>query len=55
MLVLSGIAIVVFGFLLRVNPLLVVAVAALATEFRQGCIRSPFLPCSDMRSTRTGM
>src|ERR1700733_10331662 len=36
MLVLSGIAIVVFGFLLRVNPLLVVAVAALATGISAG-------------------
>ncbi|HEX4160682.1 MAG TPA: DUF969 domain-containing protein [Rhizomicrobium sp.] len=36
MLVLSGIAIVVFGFLLRVNPLLVVAAAALVTGLAAG-------------------
>jgi uncharacterized membrane protein len=36
MLVLSGIAIVVVGFLLRANPLLVVAAAALATGFAAG-------------------
>jgi uncharacterized membrane protein len=36
MLVLTGIAIVVFGFLLRANPLLVVAAAALATGFAAG-------------------
>jgi uncharacterized membrane protein len=36
MLALSGIAIVVTGFLLRLNPLLVVAVAALATGLAAG-------------------
>lgn len=36
MLVLSGIAVVVFGFLLRANPLLVVAAAALVTGFTAG-------------------
>jgi uncharacterized membrane protein len=36
MLVLSGIAIVVFGFLVRVNPLLVVAAAALVTGLAGG-------------------
>ena len=36
MLVLSGIAVVVFGFLLRANPLLVVAAAALVTGFAAG-------------------
>ena len=36
MLVLSGIAIVVLGFLLRANPLLVVATAALVTGFSAG-------------------
>lgn len=36
MLVLSGIAIVVMGFLLRLNPLLVVTVAALATGLLGG-------------------
>jgi hypothetical protein len=36
MLVLSGIGIVVFGFLVRANPLLVVAAAALVTGFSAG-------------------
>ncbi len=36
MLVLSGIAVVVLGFLLRLNPLLVVTVAALVTGFAGG-------------------
>ena len=36
LLVLSGILIVVIGFLLRLNPLLVVTVAALATGFAAG-------------------
>ncbi|HEY3638990.1 MAG TPA: DUF969 domain-containing protein [Rhizomicrobium sp.] len=36
MLVLSGIAIVVFGFLLRANPLLVVMAATLVTGFAAG-------------------
>ncbi|MGH6878414.1 MAG: DUF969 domain-containing protein [Rhizomicrobium sp.] len=36
MLVLLGVAVVVFGFLLRANPLLVVAAAALVTGFAAG-------------------
>lgn len=36
MLTLTGIAVVVFGFLLRANPLLVVAAAALVTGFAAG-------------------
>lgn len=36
MLILSGIAVVVVGFLLRLNPLLVVTVAALVTGFAAG-------------------
>ena len=36
MLILSGIAVVVIGFLLRFNPLLVVAAAALTTGLAAG-------------------
>ena len=52
---LLGILVIVVGFVLRFNPLLVVAASALVTGLAAGSIRSRYSPRSERRSTTRAM
>jgi uncharacterized membrane protein len=55
MLTLLGVAVIVLGFALRFNPLLVVVAAAMTSAWRPACRRSRCWPPSARRSTPTAI